>query len=564
MPKRLITILFSILTICTLSTGMLILSPAETAQASETGIVLFNQTPTVSTDPTTNAYTSSAVPLGDADVPYEALDDFWGASDYLISHVQWYGVAAKWPYWTEGNPEGMVFRITFYQRNNDLTFTQIAQFSDLAPTYQTHNGKFPFGIYRDVQGYCFDVDLPNSIALTAGWISIENTFSPSGDTFLWLNSNEGNNNCVQFGSFLNGEWDHASYQDDLAFTLTGTEPRYYTVTFQAGANGSLTGTTAYPEILSGTSWESAVPALPTPVPAFGYKFGNWSPSLPPIVNADVTYTANFVPDQDPDHWFSVTFQAGAHGYLDGTSNFYDILSGTPWESAVTVPTPKGDAGYRFNSWSASFPNNVTSSATYTANFVIDPSQTFTVTYDGYGYTSGTVPTDGKTYHSGDTVTVLGSDKLQQTGFYFAGWATWTDSGIELLWDPGSTFRGVADITLYAKWVPIGDYTATLSGTRSARPDQKVTFNASLTGAGPSKNLPAGTVYFYDSTDPFSDIWDGSNWTQLADPVSLVRGKASLTTTSLTPGTHYIYAWFVPLDWETYNGCLSNVWTITIK
>ncbi len=490
------------------------------------------------------------------------MDDFSGNSDYLISHVQWYGVAATYPYWLHGDPSGMIFQITFYQRNSDLTFTQVAQFSDLAPAHQTYDGLFPFGVNHDVQGYCFDVDLPSPVALIAGWISVRNTYSPSGDTFLWLNSNEGNDNCIQFGSFLNREWDHASYQDDLAFTLTGTTPRYYTVTFQAGANGSLTGTTAFPNILSGTPWASAVPAadIPTPVPAFGYKFGSWPPSFPGNVRADVTITANFVKDGDPNHWFSVTFQAGAHGWLYGTSYFYDILSGTPWASAVTVPTPNGNSGYKFGSWSPSFPANVNASATYTANFVIDPSQTFTVTYDGNGNTSGTVPTDGTIYHSGDTVTVLGSDRLQQTGCYFAGWVTNYD-GRELLWNPGSTFVGAADITLYAKWVTIDENTAILSGTRSARPGQKVTVNASVSGAGPNKYIPPGAIYFYYSTDPFSN-----NWNQLAEPVPLVRGKASLTVNSLTSlgTTYYIVAWYVPSDWETYDDCYSAVWIVNIK
>ncbi len=70
MPKRPLKNLFSILAMCTLLTVMLALSPTETAQASDISNILFKQTPTVSTDATTNAYTSTSVVLGDVNVPY--------------------------------------------------------------------------------------------------------------------------------------------------------------------------------------------------------------------------------------------------------------------------------------------------------------------------------------------------------------------------------------------------------------------------------------------------------------------------------------------------------------
>lgn len=564
MSKGLSKLLLSLLTLCTLLAGMMIVSPAQPVHAN--GSILFEQIPTASTDATTNAYTSTSVPFGDSLSTYEAADDFWGASDYLISHVRWYGVAAKSPYWEAGNPEGMQFQITFYQRNaSTLEFTSVAQFSDLSPTYQTHNGIYPFGVYQDVQAYCFDIDLPSSVALTAGWISIQNTVSGNdGSTFLWLNSQQGNDNCISFGEFLGGEWDHAYFQDDLAFTLSGTTPRYYSVHFQAGANGSLTGTTTYADIQAGTEWAIAVPELPTPVPDFGYVFDCWSPSFPTTVNADVTYTANFVKDQDPSHWFTVSFREGPHGYVYGTRDFYEILTGTPWASAVEVPTPYGYAGYKFDSWSPAFPANVDASATYTANFVIDPTQTFTVTYDASGKTSGTVPVDATIYHSGDTVTVLSTDKLQavddyQNVYTCAGWMT-NYEGIELLWNPGSTFVAAADTTLYARWVSTTENTATLSGTKSARPGQKITVTFAVSTPGSIKSIPAGTVYFYCSTDPFS-----TSWSQIGSAVPLTRGKASLTINTLTsPGTYYLYGWFIPTDWESNEDIISNVWTVTIK
>jgi len=565
MSRGLSKLLLSLLTLCTLLAGMMIVSPAQPVHAN--GSILFEQIPTASTDATTNAYTSTSVPFGDSLSTYEAADDFWGASDYLISHVRWYGVAAKSPYWEAGNPEGMQFQITFYQRNaSTLEFTSVAQFSDLSPTYQTHNGIYPFGVYQDVQAYCFDIDLPSSVALTAGWISIQNTVSGNdGSTFLWLNSQQGNDNCISFGEFLGGEWDHAYFQDDLAFTLSGTTPRYYSVHFQAGANGSLTGTTTYADIQAGTEWAIAVPELPTPVPDFGYVFDCWSPSFPTTVNADVTYTANFVKDQDPSHWFTVSFREGPHGYVYGTRDFYEILTGTPWASAVEVPTPYGYAGYKFDSWSPAFPANVDASATYTANFVIDPTQTFTVTYDASGKTSGTVPVDATIYHSGDTVTVLSTDKLQavddyQNVYTCAGWMT--------------NYR--RHRTLVESWQYLRcscRYNALRTmGIDNRKYGYALWYQISQTRTKDHRyfcSLHTWVHQVHSCWNCLFLLFNGSIQHQLESDwgvlFPLTRGKASLTINTLTsPGTYYLYGWFIPTDWESNEDIISNVWTVTIK
>ncbi|MBA7557641.1 hypothetical protein ES705_50405 [subsurface metagenome] len=71
------------------------------------------------------------------------------------------------------------------------------------------------------------------------------------------------------------------------------DDQWATVTFVAGDNGSLIGTTEF-EVLKGTLW--SVITVPTPDPDTGYEFDAWDPVLPADtdqINADVTYTANF-------------------------------------------------------------------------------------------------------------------------------------------------------------------------------------------------------------------------------------------------------------------------------
>ena len=79
--------------------------------------------------------------------------------------------------------------------------------------------------------------------------------------------------------------------------------------------------------------------------------------------------------------------------------------------------------------------------------------TYTVTYNGNTNTSGAVPTDGTSYPSGATVTVLGNNgNLAKTGNTFAGWNT-AANGSGASYNAGSTFTIYANTTLYAQWTP---------------------------------------------------------------------------------------------------------------
>ena len=82
--------------------------------------------------------------------------------------------------------------------------------------------------------------------------------------------------------------------------------------------------------------------------------------------------------------------------------------------------------------------------------------TYSVTYDGNGNTSGSVPIDNKEYSEGDTVTVFGDTgnllKFNAAGisYRYVGWNSQADgSGI----DYGKTFViDSSNVTLYAKWI----------------------------------------------------------------------------------------------------------------
>lgn len=65
----------------------------------------------------------------------------------------------------------------------------------------------------------------------------------------------------------------------------------YTVTFVAGANGSLKGDLVLADVLDGTAWSTLT--VPTPVAEAGYKFKEWTPTFPETVEESVTYIASF-------------------------------------------------------------------------------------------------------------------------------------------------------------------------------------------------------------------------------------------------------------------------------
>ena len=89
---------------------------------------------------------------------------------------------------------------------------------------------------------------------------------------------------------------------------------------------------------------------------------------------------------------------------------------------------------------------------------------YSVTYDGNGYTGGNVPIDPNKYVNEQTVTVLGNTGiLVKTGYAFMGWNTLAD-GSGATYTQAQTFMMVAaNVTLYAIWTTNPTYTVTYDG-----------------------------------------------------------------------------------------------------
>jgi uncharacterized protein (TIGR02145 family)/uncharacterized repeat protein (TIGR02543 family) len=112
-----------------------------------------------------------------------------------------------------------------------------------------------------------------------------------------------------------------------------------------------------------------------------------------------------------------------------------------------------------------------------------PVQTYGVSYDGNGNTSGSVPVDANSFQQGAGVTVkANTGSLVKTGFTFAGWNTAAD-GSGTSYAGGESFLMTAgNVTLYAKWTQNPTYGVTYSGNNNTSGTVPADANAYLQGA----------------------------------------------------------------------------------
>jgi len=196
--------------------------------------------------------------------------------------------------------------------------------------------------------------------------------------------------------------------------------------------------------------------------------------------------------------YTLSYTAGGNGTLTGqTSQIVNYGgSGTP-VTAVGVPANE----YHFVNWSDSSTanprtdTNVTGNISVSASFAIN---TYTLTYNGNGATSGTAPSDASSpYNYNATVTVLGNTgSLAKTGCTFSGWNT-AANGSGTAYAPGATFNITANTTLYAQWTCTVTYNGNgaTSGTAPSDASSPYNYNATVTVLGNTGSL-AKTGYTF--------------------------------------------------------------------
>jgi uncharacterized repeat protein (TIGR02543 family) len=215
---------------------------------------------------------------------------------------------------------------------------------------------------------------------------------------------------------------------------------------------------------------------------------------------------------------------------------------------VTKPTDPTKTGYTFGGWYKESgctddwvfaTDTVTSDVTLYAQWTIN---SYTVTYDGNGNTSGTVPAGPVDYNYRATVTVLGNTgTLVKTGWTFTGWNIAADGSgnDETDYTVGDTFNmGSENVTLYAQWTAPDTY--------------------SLRDVG-----PAGGLIFYDKGDdldgwqyleaaPKTTEWEEKEWGSYGHLI----GGTAMDIGDGQSNTSLIVAWLDSNTDDTY-GDVTN-------
>lgn len=155
---------------------------------------------------------------------------------------------------------------------------------------------------------------------------------------------------------------------------------------------------------------------------------------------------------------SVTYNANGGG---GAAPI-DLVGYEPYASATVAGNSGSLArpGYLFDGWAtasnATVPEYVpgdTITLTQSVTLYAVWSPMLTITYNGNGSTSGSVPADHG-YKSGEPAIVHGNTgNLVKTGHVFEGWKSTSGTVTGITYAPGDTITMTQSITLYANWIP---------------------------------------------------------------------------------------------------------------
>lgn len=209
----------------------------------------------------------------------------------------------------------------------------------------------------------------------------------------------------------------------------------------------------------------------------GYSFTKWNTAVNGS-GTDYANGANYDFSADMTlyaQWTinSYTLSYDGNGYDGGTVNSGGSYN---YNSSITLPSPTmTKANYTFAGWNTQADGNGTNylaGATYNmpaANTTLYAKWTinsYTITFNGNGQTSGTpsVASVSGNYNTNVTLATIGT--LVKTGYTFVGWNTANDgSGTD--YAAGSTYSAItSSFTLYAKWT-INSYTVTFDGNGSS-------------------------------------------------------------------------------------------------
>ena len=177
--------------------------------------------------------------------------------------------------------------------------------------------------------------------------------------------------------------------------------------------------------------------------------GLWSNgALYGINNYDISFMTRCVIVYDPGA--QGTWQADAETYVDLEFGSSTPVFGTASGVDYTIDRV---SGWSFAGWLPAWSAVVSGNVTYVAQWIKNVEPIFyTVTYNGNGFTGGTVPMGGS-YPAGYLMPVATQGSMIREGYVFQGWAYTPDAKTPDFTTGSTTYLTLTkDVTLYAIWL----------------------------------------------------------------------------------------------------------------
>ncbi len=283
-----------------------------------------------------------------------------------------------------------------------------------------------------------------------------------------------------------------------------------------------------------------------------YVFSHWrgsdgntyNPGNSIRVTGDFTLTAVWTYSPPPVYYYDVTY-SGNGATSGSTSGHYDVEEDT----YITIRSCGfTKTGYTFVEW------NTNSSGTGTSYdpgdryrvdydevfYAIWKINTYTVSFNGNGATSGSMSSQTKTY--GVTLT-LRANTYVRTGYNFLGWST-SSTATTATWSDRGSYTNNASNTLYAVWeakvIPVSLNTNGGSGGTSTiylKYDSGWYSNSSCTSSITSITKPTRTGWTFNG---YNTVINGTG-TTLIDATEKITASDTFYSTD---GTKTIYAQWI--------------------
>ena len=346
----------------------------------------------------------------------------------------------------------------------------------------------------------------------------------------------------------------------------------YTVTFNAGANGTMVPEPATKNVTHGSS-VTDVPVITTDT---GYVFIGWKSNQTngiydntAVMNYSVTANVTFTAQYERSSKAVVIFDY--NGGEDTSGNAYAVMSDYPGET-LTAPTNPARTGYTFAGWdttpSATF-GAADSVTTYTAQWTVN---SYTVTFAAG--TNGIMTPDPATESTNYGASVANVPIITaDTGYVFTGWKS-SLTGAIYSSDALTLLPVTANVTFTAQYADsekatvIFDYNGgTASGVTSSSVSGKpgTTYTIPIptrTGYTLSgwDSTPSGTFGAAGSVTIYTAQWTintytvtfaaGTNGTMAPDPAtqSVNHGANVTSVPSITANTGFVF-----LGWSDGSG-----------